>query len=143
MAQRRMRQLKSIEVMKRLEDQRLEISAQRYNGLYQQLVAIDAEIEHLEEDVALQLETASIESAPYLTTFIRSASSEVQRLKAKKLQVAREASEQEHVLRALFKKVRVLEMAKERNLKRVKQSVEAAEAAHMLEDLLRHQARHQ
>ncbi len=142
MAQRRKRQLKSIEAIKRLEDQRMEIAAQRQIGLSQQLNAINAEIEHLEKDVAFQLKTASIDLAPYLTTFVRGARSEVQRLQTKKSQVAREASEQEHALRAIFKRVRVLEMAKERNLQRAKQSVEAAEAAHTLEDLLRHQAPH-
>lgn len=140
MAQRRLRQLKSIMAMKRLEDQRLEIAARRQSVLSQQLVEIDAEIDRLEADVTSQLEGASFELTPYLNTFFRAARGQVQRLQAKKSQISREAGEQQQALRAIFEKVRVLELAEERNLQQAKKSVEAADAALALEDLLRGQA---
>lgn len=140
MAHRLLRQLKSIDAMKRLEDQRLELAAQRQANLSQQLGEIDAEIDRLEADVTSQLETASIELAPYLNAFVRAARGQVQRLQARKSQVSREASEQEQALRAIFKKVRMLELAEARNLQKAKKSIEAADAALALEALLRGQA---
>ncbi len=140
MTQRRLRQHKSIMAMKRLEDQRLEIAARRQSVLSQQLVEIDAEIDRLEANVASQLEVASFELTPYLNTFVRAARDQVQRLQAKKSQVLREASDQEQALRAIFEKVRVLELAEERNLQQAKKPIETADAALALEDLLRGQA---
>lgn len=102
--------------------------------------AIDAKIDHLEEELALQLETTSIELAPYLTTYVRAARSEIQRLQIKKSQAAREASANKQALIGIFKRVRALEIAEERNIQRTKAFVDSAETANALDDLLRRHA---
>lgn len=141
MGQRRKRQIKSIKSLKRLEDKRLDATAQRQIGLTQEMNAIDAKIDHLEEELALQLGTTSIELAPYLTTYVRAASSEIQRLQIKKTKAAREVSANEQALIGIFKRVRALEIAEERNIQRTKASVDSVEAANALDDLLRRHAR--
>lgn len=139
--QRRKQRIKSIGSLKRFEDKRLDTTAQRQIGLTQQMNAIDAKIDHLEEELALQLETTSIELAPYLTTYVRAARSEIQRLKIEKSQAAREVSANKQALIGIFKRVRALEIAEERNIQRTKAAVDSAEAANALDDLLRRHAR--
>lgn len=139
--QRRKQRIKSIGSLKRFEDKRLDTTAQRQIGLTQQMNAIDAKIDHLEEELALQLETTSIELAPYLTTYVRAARSEIQRLQIEKSQAAREVSTNKQALIGIFKRVRALEIAEERNIQRTKAAVDSAEAANALDDLLRRHAR--
>ena len=139
--QRRKQRIKSIGSLKRFEDKRLDTTAQRHIGLTQQMNAIDAKIDHLEEELALQLETTSIELAPYLTTYVRAARSEIQRLQIEKSQAASEVSANKQALIGIFKRVRALEIAEERNIQRTKAAVDSAEAANALDDLLRRHAR--
>lgn len=131
------RQIRSLETMKRLEDQRLEVAAREHLKLASEIHRIDDEIGRLETEIMHQAGNTDHEFAPFLTAFIRAARAEIDRLKAHRNSLSQSAAELEDRLRARYRDSRMLESAAETLGRRMAKEAALVDAENDLDDLTR------
>ena len=131
------RQIKSIETVKRLEDRRLEIAAQRRTRAFAEIKAAEDRVAVIENEIARQFADPNPVLAPLVGNYVRSARSEIQRLKAKIESLRREAEDLEAQVRSSFRKAQTLELTGAAIQKKQKQAADRAAAVSALEDVLR------